>query len=263
MRREQIKKERTIQVKEILKIRVGDKEYIVISNTPTSTFYADVYGEITAETPEAKLGYIRYVAIHDATGYQVCWIDTTASKVEANKIQVEASCTWNSTYPPDRVKIYSDAIRMYFEVLLPPDIEVPAGSPFSITWEATFSISITSASGFLAGASLNASGLIDQLTSILANQRGNLLMTARKTILRGRSGTNYNYVFLEVDVSRDPTGKAIILSPRVVEATGDILYTEIYSLTTTDEVRELLIFTHASPLSVREGDLVGYTLVLV
>jgi len=257
------KKKKTIEVKERVIIEVGGKKHIVESNTPTVSFYNHLYGELTAETPVAVLGYIRYIGLYDTDLREVCLIEVTPERSGFASVRATGSCTWTSDKPGDRIVIYNQDKVSYSAVPFPPDVTPAPGSPVTVTWEAEFGVSSVGATGWLAGASIHPAGFADQLVNILINNRGDLLLTAVRTVVKGRSGTNYDATFIDTELTRDPHEFRIIMLPTAVGISGEVTRVVIYSRTATGEDRELLTLTLSTPLAVSAGDSLAYEIQLV
>jgi len=260
-----MKKHHLVQVKEKIIIKTKDKEYIIESNTPTEDFYSELYGEITG-APGITLGYLSLIRVIDVDGKIGCTIYPTYERYGSYGIRGSGSCTWDSDYDPSHIWIARWPLipreKYYFITLLPAGITVPRGSPLTVTWEATFSVTKISASGWLADASTTASGLIDQLINILLNNRGTLSLKAQRTIIKGRVGENYDYTFIDIAPHLDPANLRILLPLTTITATGDILRMILYSRTTDNTDKELLSFILPSPYPVKYGDKLGFEIAL-
>jgi len=260
-----MKKQHLIQVKEKIKIKTKNKEYIIEANTPTEDFYHELYGEITG-APNIMLGYLSLIRVIDVDAQIGCTIYPTYERYGSYGIRGSGSCTWDSDYDPSHIWIAREPLvpreKYYFVTLLPSGITVPRGSPLNVTWEATFNVTKLSASGWLADATIHPTELIDQLINILINNRGTLSLKAQRTIIKGRVGEDFDYTFIDIAPNLDPVNLRIILPLTTITATGDILRMTLYSRTTDNTYKELLLFTLPSPYPVRYGDKVGFEIAL-
>jgi len=85
------------------------------------------------------------------------------------------------------------------------------GQTLSVTWQAKFGLGVVSATGWLSGAGVYPSGIIDQIINILLNNRGTLSLKAQRVVVKGRSGTNYDYTFIDTSPTLDPGTRRVIL----------------------------------------------------
>ena len=257
------KPKRTITVKEKIIVRVNGKEYVVEYDPPEADFYNDLYGEITATTPTAVLEYINTFEVLDGLLNVGCVANVTPSKCDTNCIYASFTCTWNSDYNPVKMRIKTPSGKIYFYPALPSGLTVAKGSPLSITWQAVFTANIQSASGWLAGASLNADSLLEKIANIMCNNRGTVILTAQKTKILGRVGTQSGVTFIDADLTRDPATRKIMLPSTPTPTSGDVNLVYIDGFT-TDNVRiSLFYFYLSTPLSVSKDDYLGYEITLV
>jgi len=260
-----MKKQHLVQVREKIIIKTKNKEYVFESNTPTEDFYHDLYGEIT-NAPGITLGYLSLIRVIDVDAKIGCTMAPTYERYGFNGIRGSGSCIWDSDYNPSHIWIAKEPLvpreKHYFVTSLPAGITVPRGSPLTVTWEATFNVAKLSASGWLADASIYPAGLVDQLINILLNNRGALSLKAQRTVVKGRVGENYDYTFIDIAPHLDPANLRIILPLTTITATGDILRMTLYSRTTDNIDKELLVFTLPSPYPVRYGDKLGFEIAL-
>jgi hypothetical protein len=257
------KPKRTIMVKEKIIVRVNGREYVVEHDPPQQDFYNDLYGEITATTPTAMLEYINKFEVLDGLLNVGCVANVIPSKCDTNCIYASFTCTWNSDWNPVKMYIKTPSGKAYFFSALPPGLTVSKGSPLSVTWQAVFTASVQSASGWLSGGSLNADSLLEKIANILCNNRGTIVLTARKTKILGRVGTQSGVTFIDVDLTRDPSTRKIMLPSTPSPTSGDVNLVYIDGFT-TDNVRiSLFYFYLSTPLSVSKDDYLGYELTLV
>ena len=257
------KPRRTITAKERVIVRVDGKEYVVEHDPPEQAFYNDLYGEMTAATPTAMLEHISTFEVLDGLLNVGCVASVTPSKCDTNCIYASFTCTWNSDYNPAKMRIKTPSGKVYFYTALPSGLTVAKGSPLSVTWQAVFTASIQSASGWLAGASLNADSLLEKIANILCNARGAVVLTAQKTKIMGRVGTQTGVTFIDADLARDPSTKKIMLPSTPTPTSGDVNLVFVDGFT-TDNIRISLFFLYLpTPLSVSKGDYLGYEITLV
>jgi len=257
---------KTLVVRERVTVRVGDRVWESESSTPTEDFYGDLYSEITGR-PDVLLGYLGEIAVYDAGGGVGCRIAPTYTRVALDTIQGSGSCTWGSDYNPRQIWIRNALIReydiWYFITDLPSGVTASRGQTVSITWQAKFGLSVVSATGWLSGAGVYPSGIIDQVVNILLNNRGNLSLRAQRVVVKGRSGTNYDYTFIDTSPTLDPGTRKIILPVTPVPADGEVHRVFLYSRTTDGVDKELWVFELPTPLTVRRDDVLGFEVKLV
>jgi hypothetical protein len=259
-------KPRTIVVKEKVIVKVGGKVWESESSTPTEDFYGDLYYEMTGQ-PGVLLGYLGEIRVQDEGGGFGCSITPAYSRVAFDTIQGSGSCTWGSDYNPRRLWIRNASVTAYeiwyFITDLPAGVTASRGQTVSITWQAKFGLGVVSATGWLSGAGVYPSGIIDQIINILLNNRGTLSLKAQRVVVKGRSGTNYDYTFIDTSPTLDPGTRRIILPLTPIPADGEVYRAYLYSRTTDGVDRELWIFELPTPLTVRKDDALGFEVKLV
>jgi hypothetical protein len=256
----------TVVVKERVVVRVGDKVWESESSTPTEDFYGELYGELTGQ-PGVLLGYLGEMEVRDAGGGVGCRVAPTYTRVAFDTVQGSGSCTWGSDYNPRQIWIrrepYPGYDIWYFITDLPAGVTASRGQTVSVTWQAKFGLGVVSATGWLSGAGVYPSGIIDQIISILLNNRGTLSLRAQRVVVKGRSGTNYDYTFIDATPTLDYTMQRIILPLTPVPADGEVYRVYIYSRTADGVDKELWIFELPTPLTVRKDDSLGFEVKLV
>jgi hypothetical protein len=222
-----------VKVSSKIKLKIGKVSKTIRDDPPTQNFLNDVVSELLASTPTAVLKSIGAIDIIDSTGERAVRISGSALSLSAsgNQVTASGSGTYGSTNPPATIRIMaSDLTTVYFQTPVPSGFTAQANLPVSVTWNATITVSQGSSSGYLAGASFNGSGLQNDIASILAGQRGNIVMTLQYIDMTGRSGTQYGVVVIpKTALSRDPTNKRAYLSPTKVSTSADIMYVTVYA----------------------------------
>jgi len=243
------KKPRSIEVKERVKLKIGDKEYVFESNTPTSFFYTDLYDEIVAGIELNQvfpLGILQVVDSAGAVGAEITSASWTLDKT-LTSITITGSAVWNSDNPPATLKVLDTRRMPYFQTSLPAGISAQRGLPITVTWDARFSMNISSATGYLAGSTIVGTDFISLLVDILANARNNRTLTLRKVKYHFTDGSA-----LIVDVARDPEARRIYLPPTQLTRSGTI---NIVTLYTNED--KCFSFILSSPLNVNAGDYIS------
>jgi hypothetical protein len=249
------KNPKTIEVKERIKLKIGDKEYEFEFNTPTPEFYNDLYDEITLGTDGVKVMPLNKIQVLDsagAVGAEITSANWSLTKGTA-KITISGSATWNSDNPPARLKILNTVEIEYFETSLPAGISAQRGLPITVTWEASFSMNISSATGYLAGSNIIYVVYLDKLVDILANQREGKSLAIRKASYYYTD--NYEWV---VDVLGSITQHSLRIPPTQVPKAGSI--NSMFLCTSTNIC---FTFVFSSPLNVSSGDYVSLDIYFV
>jgi hypothetical protein len=257
---------RTVTVRERVVVMVGGRVWEAEVSTPTEEFYGYLYGEITGK-PNVLLGHLGEIRVLDQAGSAGCTITPTYTRTAFDTVQGSGVCTWNSDYSPREILI-RDGLNVeheiwYFETPLPAGVTAVRGQPLSITWQAKFGAEAPSATGWLAGASIYPAGLVDQLVNILVNNRGEVLMTARRVVVKGRSGADYDYMFIDAEPALDWRTWRIILPLTPAPADGEVYRVIVYSRTAGGADRELFSLELPAPVAVRRHDSLGFDLRLV
>jgi hypothetical protein len=257
---------KTVVVREKVIVRVGDKVWESESSTPTEDFYGDLYYEMTGQ-PNVLLGYLGEIRVQDEGGGFGCSITPTYSRAGFGTVQGTGSCTWGSDYNPRRLWIRNALVTdyeiWYFITDLPAGVTASRGQTVSITWQAKFDLGVVSATGWLSGAGVYPSGIVDQLVNILLNNRGTLSLKAQRVVVSGRSGTSYDYTFIDTAPTLDPGTRRIILPVTPVPADGEVYRVDLYSRTTDGVDKELWILELPTPLTIRKDDALGFEVKLV
>jgi len=222
-----------IKVNSKIKLKIGKVSKTIKDDPPTQDFLNDVVSELVASTPTAVLKSIGAIDVIDSTGERAVRISGSALSLSASSNQVTASGsgTYNSQEAPSKIRIMaSDLTTVYFETPVPSGFTAQSGLPVSVTWNATISVSQGSSSGYLAGAGFDGEILEESIASILAGQRGNIVMTLQYIDMTGRSGTQYNIAILpKTSLNRDPSNKRIYLPPTKVSTSGDVMFVNVYA----------------------------------
>jgi len=222
-----------VKVSSKVKLKIGKVSKTIRDDPPTQYFLNDVVSELLASTPTAVLKSIGAIDIIDSTGENAVRISGSALSLSAsgNQVTASGSGTYNSQNPPSKIRIMaSDLTTVYFETPVPSGFTAQAGLPVSVTWNATITVSQGSSSGYLAGASFSGSGLQNDIASILAGQRGSIVMTLQYIDMTGRSGTQYGIAVIpKTPINRDPTNKRAYLPPTKVSASAEIMYVNLYA----------------------------------
>jgi hypothetical protein len=257
---------RTIVVKEKVTVKVGGRVWESESSTPTEDFYEDLYGEMTGQ-PGALLGYLGEIRVQDDRLGFGCTITPTYSRYGFEGIQGAGSCIWESDYNPRliwiRNALVTDRDVWYFITDLPAGVTASRGQTLSVTWHARFGADVTLATGWLSGAGIRPHGIVDQIVKILLNNRGNITLKAQRVVVRGRSGADYGYIFIDKPPTLDPGTWRIILPLTPVPADGEVYMVILYSSALGEAERELWIFNLPTPLTVRKDDSLGFEVRLV
>jgi hypothetical protein len=245
---------RTIEVKEKVKIRVGDKEYEFKTNTPTSSFYTDLYDEITAGYDAVILRPLAKIQLLDTAGDVGAEISGDALNVsrDSTELTLSGSAVWNSDRQPATLRVLDTRNVPYFHTQLPGGINVPRGSTINVTWEASFSLDISSATGYLAGSVVNYVPHISLLVDVLINNRGNRSLAIRKVTYRYSDGYEWT-----LDITGEQGQHRLRLPPTQVTRSGTI---DTVRLCTSANV--CITFTLTSPLNVNAGDTIGLDVYL-
>jgi hypothetical protein len=249
------KKPRSIEVKERVKLKIGDKEYEFESNTPTTGFYTDLYDEITAGYDATEVFPLNKIQVLDSAGSvgaEITSANWTLTKGTA-KITISGSATWNSDNPPAKLKILDTRGVAYFETSLPAGVSAQRGLPITITWEASFSIAISSATGYLAGSHVLYTVYLDKLVDILANEREGKSLSIRKASYYYTDG--YEWV---VNVIGEMGQHYLRIPPTQVPKAGSI--NQVLLCTSADIC---MAFVLSSPLNVNAGDYVSLDIYFV
>ena len=222
-----------IKVSSKIKLKIGKVSKTIKDDPPTQYFLNDVVSELLASTPGAVLKSIGAIDIIDSVGERAVRISGSALSLSAsgNQVTASGSGTYGSPNPPSKIRIMaSDLTTVYFETPVPAGFTAQPNLPVSVTWNATITVSQGSSSGYLAGASFGASTLQSDIASILAGQRGNIVMTLQYIDMTGRSGTQYGVVVVpKTPVSRDLTNKRVYLPPTKVSTSAEIMYVTLYA----------------------------------
>lgn len=252
----EIKKINTpLRVREFITIEAGGKKYVFEGNSPTNFFIQDVVGEATVKIPEAAVHPIEYLSVCDSNNNYCMNITGDKLKREptsSTSIRVSGTETWNSSTRPAIVELgwlISDKAKIpYFSTPLPGSINVQQGTPLSVIWDASFSLQVTSASGFLSGSKLDASSWLTRLCMILIGARPpNKLLTLTKCSGFGRAGR-----FWLTNVVRDTKASKVGIYNVQVETSGDL--SEVWF--GDDDFSAAIVFTLSTPLKVKAGDYV-------
>ena len=249
------KKPRSIEVKERVKLKIGDKEYEFESDTPTPLFYTDLYDEITAGYDATELFPLGKIQVLDSAGAVGAEItsDNWTLTCEATKISITGSAVWNSDNPPATLKVLDTRGFTYFQTSLPAGISAQRGLPITVTWEASFSMTVSSATGYLAGASITYTAYIARLVNILGNAREGKSLSIRKAIYRYTDGYEW-----AVNVVGEMGQRRIYLPATQVPKAGSI---DNVSLCTS--ANECFAFALSSLLNVSSGDYVSLDIYFV
>jgi len=249
------KKPRSIEVKEKIKLKIGDKEYEFESNTPTSSFYTDLYDEITAGYDATELFPLDKIQVLDSAGVVGAEI-TSASwtlTCQPPKISITGSAVWNSDNPPATLKVLDTRGVAYFQTSLPAGISAQRGLPITVTWEASFSVTVSSATGYLAGASMVYMAYIARLVDILGNARENKSLSIRKATYHYTDGYEWT-----VNIIGEMGQHRIYLPATQVPKAGSI--DNVFLCTSANEC---FGFVLSSLLNVSSGDYVSLDMYFV
>lgn len=252
-------------MKERITLKVGDKVYRFKGNSPTQQLYDHIYAEMTAQTPQPILLPIKRISIIDTIGEEACIASQGSNwsvSVSGSTMSISASCVWQSYENPAKIRVWGvDAQNnryLYFETSIPGGVSAQNGLPVSITWHLTVGIENTGSTGYLSGASMNATPLANRIISILADVRGNSTLTPVKIQYSGRYGTQYGIDILVADLLRDQQNRRIYLPATQVQNQGEIL-----NIFIRDSNNVTLIgLTPASPISVGSNDYIMFEMAL-
>jgi hypothetical protein len=249
------KKPRSIEVKERVKLKIGDKEYEFESNTPTTAFYTDLYDEITAGYDATELYPLNKIQVLDSAGTVGAEITSASWTLDktSTSITISGSAVWNSDNPPAKLKILDTRGTVYFETSLPAGISAQRGLPITVTWDAVFSMSISSATGYLAGATVIDTRHISILVDILANNRNNRSLAIRSAEYQYTDGTKFR-----VNIIGEQGQHYLHLPPTQVPKTGSINIVMLYTSS-----GDFISFILSSPLNVNAGDYVSLDIYFV
>lgn len=256
----EIKKINTpLRVREVVTIEAGGKKYVFEGNSPTNFFMQDVAGEVALEKPDKLVRPIQVLSVCDSNGSYCMNITGDKLKREItsfNSIRVSGTEVWNSGTKPAMVELGwllpNDVIIPYFKTPLPGGINVQQGAPLSVVWDASFSLQITSASGFLAGSNLNAIPWISRMCNILiGNRPANKYLTLTKCKGIGYIGIIHQEFWTANTVRNINAYKVGIYSVQVVNSGGvrEVWFGD-------DDFSAMIAFTLSTPLSVKAGDYV-------
>jgi len=242
-------KPKTIEVKEKVKIKIGNKEYEFEANSPTSGFYTDLYDEITFGSDVGVVSPLTKAQVLDSAGNVGAEIlaSNWSWYVEPPTIGFSGSSTWNSDNPPATLKVIAGEGKVYFQTALPSGISAQKGLPITVTWQATFSVNIPSVTGYLAGASLVDTSLITRLVYILADTRENKYLAIRKIVYYYSDGYQW-----ELTPTCETGIRHIYIPATTVTRSGTI--THVLLATSSYEG---LRFMLSSPLNVSVGDYIS------
>jgi len=249
------KKPRSIEVKERIKLKIGDKEYEFESNTPTSSFYMDLYDEITAGYDESDLFPLDKIQVLDsagAVGAEITSASWTLDKT-LTSITIKGSAAWNSDNPPATLKVLDTRGVAYFETSLPAGISAQRGLPITVSWDAVFSISISSATGYLAGSTVVYTDFISLLVDILANARDNRSLAIRSIKYQYTDGTSFT-----ANLVGEKGQHHIYLVATPVPKAGSINIVSLYT-----SAGKYISFILSSQLNVSSGDYVSLDMYFV
>jgi hypothetical protein len=249
------KKPRSIEVKERVKLKIGDKEYEFESNTPTTAFYTDLYDEITAgydATEVFPLDKIQVLDSAGSVGAEITSANWTLDKTQTS-ITINGSAIWNSDNPPAKLKILDTRGVAYFETPLPAGVSAQRGLPITVVWDAVFSIAVSSATGYLAGATVVGTRFLSILVDILANSRNNRSLAIRSVEYQYTDGTKFR-----ANIISDMGQHHLRLQPTQVPKAGSINIVMLY--TSSDD---FISFILSSPLNVDAGDYVSLDIYFV
>jgi hypothetical protein len=249
------KKPRSIEVKERVKLKIGDKEYEFESNTPTTAFYTDLYDEMTLgqDTPVLlPLARMRVFDSAGAVGAEITSENWTLDKTSTS-ITISGSAIWNSDNPPAKLQLVTPNLVPYFDTPLPAGISAQKGLPISVTWDAVFNVNIPSATGYLAGSTVVYTNYISLLVDILANNRNNRYLSIRSIEYQYTDGTKFDLLIVS-----DREAHHLYLPPAQVPKPGSINIVMLYT-----SAGIYLSFILSSPLNVSSGDYVSLDIYLV
>ncbi len=249
----------SIKIDAVVKLKIGDKEIEIRDDPPTQTFFNDLFAELFASTPSAVLQSIGVLRIKDTTGESVCSVSGSSLKLSSSNNQVTASgtCTYMSEDPPTVIQLLPSTGGVYFEIPVPSGTSVERGLPVTVTWNATITVSQDSASGYLAGATFTSTNLQNDIASVLAGNRGSIILTLQYTEMIGISGSQTNVSILsKTQLTRDSTNKRAYLPPTKVATAGQIQYVYIYAYYNSQYVTYLR-WTLSPYLTVNANDYVS------
>ncbi len=258
-------REKSISVEAVVKLKIGNKEYVIRDDPPLSAFYEDIVAEMFAPENTAVLKPIGDIEVVDAVGAEVCSISGSALSLTVMEAEVTASgsCVYDSDQPPSKIRVYGGVHeRAYFETPVPIGVSAQRGLPVSVTWTGTIVVSQGSASGYLAGASFTGTYLAEKIAKILGNQRGNMYITIDTIYMVGRYGTQYGVEILpKTKLQKDASAKRAFLPPTRVASAGEVMNIYIYAY--PSGAGDLLMGWALSPfLAVSANDYVSFDLVL-
>ena len=193
----------SIKARERVKIRIGGREIEFESNTPQATFWNHLFYELTRETPGATLLPLTRICLIDTGGGTngCSSLSSTDFSVSANTVSLSKTVTTETSNPVDRIALYGGSeYVLYFVTPLPSTISVPAGTPVGVTWQCTFNPGTITTGGILSGTSCSLTGLLNSIPLILAQQRGNIVLT----IMYIKWFDYYGNTLKDVSASRDP-----------------------------------------------------------
>jgi hypothetical protein len=258
-------KEKSVSVEAVVKLKIGNKEYVIRDDPPLPAFYEDIAAEMFAPQNAAVLKPIGDIEVVDAVGAEVCSISGSALSLSVMEAEVTASgsCTYNSDQPPSKIRVYGGAKeRLYFETPVPAGVAAQKGLPVSVTWTATVYVSQGSASGYLAGAVFDGTYLAKQIAAILGNQRGGAYITLDSVGMLGRYGAQTGVEILpKTKLQKDLSTRRAFLPPTRVASAGEVMRVTVYAYYGGSYYR-LLEWALSPYLSVTANDYVSFDLVL-
>jgi len=248
-----------LRVREVITIEAGGKKYVFEGNSPTQVFMYHVVWEATLGTPGEVVQPIAYLSVCDSTRSYCMDITGDSLKRELTSftsIRVSGTGTWNSSSQPAVIELgYIGANNQkiaYFTATLAGGVSVQQGAPLSVTWDASFSLQATSASGFLAGSSLTATSWITRLCLILIGSRpAGKYLTLTKSKGVGYVGS-LTQEFWKVDTVRNQQAYKVGIYNIQVGTSGDLR--EVYF--GDADFSAMIVFTLSTPLAVKAGDYV-------
>lgn len=248
-----------LRVREVITIESGGRKYVFEGNSPTPTFINHVVGEATLVTKGEVVRPITYLSVCDsARSYcmDITGGNLNRQHVSSTSIRVSGTGTWNSSSQPAITELgyigTNNQKVAYFTTTLTGDLSIRQGAPLSVTWDASLSLQITSASGFMAGSAINATLWIARLCDILIGSRP----TGKYLTLTKSKGVGYIGVTTQViwttDTVRNQQAYKVGIYNFKVGTSGDLREVHFGD----DDFSAAIVFSLPTPLTVKASDYV-------